>query len=339
MARIELRDCTIKIKDGFGGTAAVADSSIMAGNTTLEIDSVANLTNNTDIVPVGARFSITGVATPDEFTVTAQNANQQWELEIVDATGGDFDLTVDGQAVDNIAFDANAAAIQSAINTIIGASSVTVTGTNPFVIEGTGGDYDAVAFTITGDFAGLTGAGGEDGTLTELHEGAITWQLTFTPALDGGDLPMDTDVITFAPQEVEITVGDGDVTYSEKNEYLYDLDRGSLDTVREGDDQPLEVTLDFVYEHITTGTSEDISPMDALKRKGGASGWVSSAADQCEPYAVDIEIYHTVPCGTNQDEVTVFPDFRSDQRDVSFNDAVISVTGRCNAVEPIVTRI
>jgi hypothetical protein len=154
-----------------------------------------------------------------------------------------------------------------------------------------------------------------------------------------GDVPSNDDVITFLPQELEITIGDGDLTYSEKNEYIYDLDRGDLDTVREGDAQPLEVTLDFVYEHITTGTNEEIAPMDALKRQGGASGWVSSAADQCEPYAVDIEIYHTVPCGTNQDEITTFPDFRSDQRDVSFRDAVISVTGRCNATEPIVSRV
>jgi hypothetical protein len=78
--------------------------------------------------------------------------------------------------------------------------------------------------------------------------------------------------------------------------------------------------------------------MDALKRKGGAAEWVSAAADLCEPYAVDIEIHHAVPCGTNQDEITTFPDFRSDQRDVSFNDAVISITGRCNVTEPIVTR-
>jgi hypothetical protein len=149
---------------------------------------------------------------------------------------------------------------------------------------------------------------------------------------------LNNDVITFLPQEIEIKVGDGDLKYTEKNEYTYDLDRGDLDTVREGNQVPLDLVLDFVYEHITTGTSEDISPMDALKQKGGASGWVSSSTDQCEPYAVDIEITHEAPCGTNQDEVTLFPDFRSDQREISLKDATISITGRCNAVEPVVSR-
>jgi hypothetical protein len=35
MARIELRDATVTIKDGLAGTAAVNDMSIMAGDTTL----------------------------------------------------------------------------------------------------------------------------------------------------------------------------------------------------------------------------------------------------------------------------------------------------------------
>jgi hypothetical protein len=78
--------------------------------------------------------------------------------------------------------------------------------------------------------------------------------------------------------------------------------------------------------------------MDALKRKGSAAEWVSSSSDLCEPYAVDIEITHEAPCGTNQDEITLFPDFRSDQREISLKDATISITGRCNAVEPTVTR-
>jgi hypothetical protein len=241
MARIELRDCTIVIKDGLAGTALINEMSAMAGDTSLTIDNVSLNTTDTDLVPVGARFTVAG-----ETAATT--------VHIVTARTG-----------------------------------------NP------------------------------------------TTAIDFTPALTAGTYA-ENNVLTFAPQEVEITVGDGDVTYSEKNEYLYDLDRGSLDTVREGDDQPLEVTLDFVYEHITTGTSEAVSPMDALKRKGGAAEWVSAAADLCEPYAVDIEIHHAVPCGTNQDEITTFPDFRSDQRDVSFNDAVISITGRCNVTEPIVTR-
>lgn len=239
MARIELRDCIIRIKDGLAGTAAVDDMSIMAGDSSLGVDTVALNTDDTDLIPVGARFTI-----------------------------------------------------------------ASETGLPTHVV------------------------------LTRV--GNPTTSITFTPVLAAG--VANDAVITFAPQQIDVKVGDGDLKYTEKNEFLYDLDRGELDTVREGDDQPLEVALDFTYEHITTGTSEDISPMDALKRKGSATEWVSSSADLCEPYAVDIEIVQDTPCGTAQNETTLFPDFRADQREVSLKDAVISITGRCNVTEPIVSR-
>jgi hypothetical protein len=164
-----------------------------------------------------------------------------------------------------------------------------------------------------------------------------TTNIVFTPALTAGTYA-DGGVLTFAPQELTIKIGDGDVTYTESTEYSYDLDRGDLDTVREGNQVPMEVALNFTYEHITTGTGEVISPMDAIKRKGGAAEWVSSATDKCEPYAVDVKIVHTPPCGTAETETTIFPDFRSEKREPNFKDSNISVSGKCNAVEPIVTR-
>ncbi len=164
-----------------------------------------------------------------------------------------------------------------------------------------------------------------------------TTAITFTPVLGAGTYA-DEGVLTFLPQQIEIKVGDGDLKYTENDNYLYDLDRGTLDTVRQGDDAPMEVSLNFVFEHITTGTSETISPMDALKKRGGAEEWVSSSSDLCEPYAVDIEVVHTPPCGTSETETVLFPDFRSDKREVSYKDANIAVTGKCLATEPIVTR-
>lgn len=244
MARIELRDALITIKDGLAGTAAINDSTPpVETDTTITIDTVALNTTVVDQVPVGARFTIAG---------------------------------------------------ETAGTTV---HTVTVRSPSP-------------------------------GTTTSI---------TFTPALGAGTF-VDDGILTFAPQQVEIKVGDGDVTYTENNEYTYDLDRGDLDTVREADQVPMDVNFDIIYEHITTGTSESISPMDALKRKGAASEWVSAATDKCEPYAVDIQVVHTPPCGTAEMETTTFPDFRSESREVSFADSKISIKGRCNAVEPIVAR-
>jgi hypothetical protein len=349
MARIELRDATIKLKDGFGGAALVNDSSIAGGNTTLGIDTITGLTNNLTVVPVGARFSITGVATPAKFTVTAQNSNEIQRV-VVDATSGNFTISTTGTAASpvsvqttaSIAYHASASAVQSALEALAiyvpGDVLVTSSVAGTYDIEFAGNFANTNMAQITATDVDLAG-GGDSVTPSTVSPGGSTHDLTFTPALDAGDLPSNNDVITFLPQEIEIKVGDGDLKYTEKNNYTYDLDRGDLDTVREGDQVPMDLVLDFVYEHITTGTSEEISPMDALKQKGGASGWVSSSTDQCEPYSVDVEITHEAPCGTNEDEVTLFPDFRSDQREISLKDATISITGRCNATEPTVTRV
>lgn len=165
-----------------------------------------------------------------------------------------------------------------------------------------------------------------------------TATITFTPALGPGTYA-DEGELTFLPQQVDIKIGEGNISYTEHNEYEYLLDRGDLDTVREGDQVPMDVNLDCVYEHITTGTGEPISPLDALKGVGAAEEWVSSSQDPCEPYAVDLVVLHEPPCGPAQPEKTTFPDFRAESREINFEDATISVQGRCNVVEPIVERL
>jgi hypothetical protein len=241
MARIELRDTTIRIKDGLAGTAAIADMSLMTGDTTFSVDTVDLNTEVTDQIPVGARFTIASETGAPVHTVTARTPS--------------------------------------------------------------------------------------DGTTTSI---------TFTPGTAAG--VVDEAVLTFLPQQVEVKIGDGNLTYTEAKEYEYELDRGNLDAVREGNEVPMEVNLEFVYEHVTTGTNELITPVDALKGQGGAAEWVSASADLCEPYCVDIEVEHTAPCGTSQDETTLFPEFRRDSLDFDLAEATISCAGRCNASEPTITR-
>lgn len=337
MAQLELRDCTILFRDGFAGTAAVNDISISNGDTTLEIDTVADLTNGVTTVPVGAHFTLEGHDI--DYTVTASNANKVFEVT-VDATGGHFKLTFNGQQTASISEGALASAVQSALVALsnVGPSDVVVTGSaDDYIVECTGVFAGLSTPTLTAQDVDLSG-GGTDVTVDTLEAGATTWKLTFTPALATATLPSDDDVITFAPQQIEIKIGSGDLTYTEKNDFTYELDRGELDTVRENDDQPMEISIDLVYEHITTGTSETISPMDALKQIGGASGWFSASTDQCEPYSIDMVLLQEAPCGTSENETTVFPEFRSESRAISLRDATIKVTGKCNAVEPTVTR-
>ena len=201
-----------------------------------------------------------------------------------------------------------------------------------------GADTDLVPVGARFTVAGETAAGTVHTVTARTPASASpTTNIVFTPALGAGTY-LNDGVVTFLAQRIEIKVGEGNLKYTEAKDYKYELDRGDLDSVKEGNEVPCEVTLDFVYEHITTGTSESISPVDALKGIGEADEWVSSSSDLCEPYAVDLEVEHTPPCGTSQVETILFPDFRYDNLEPDLGKATISVKGRCKATEPTVTR-
>jgi hypothetical protein len=340
MARIELKHCVIRMKDGFVGSAAVNDTPAQ-DDVTLEIDTIAGIPNADTIVPVGARFTVIGDA-DTTFAITDVNSNCQYTVTVSGASGGNFTLSFDGETTNNILYDATAQDVEDALVADcanISTGDVVVTGSagSPWLVEFQGQYTDTDVAALTAADVDLTGTGPTVGSVLT-NTGGTTWELTFTPAIQSGEVPIDDAVITFLAQQLEIKIGDGNVTYTENTNYDYDLDRGVLDTVREGDQAPMDVNLDFVYEYITTGTGETITPMDAIKQKGGAANWYNSSADPCEPYAVDIEVVYTPPCGGAEIETTLFPDFRADSKEVDLGEASISVSGRCNALEPTVTR-
>jgi hypothetical protein len=163
-----------------------------------------------------------------------------------------------------------------------------------------------------------------------------TTNITFTPALT---TTLANDVtITFISQRLEIKIGEGDISWTESRGFIYDLDRDRLDTVRQDVEVPLAVDSSFTYEYIKSQTGRPITPVEALKGTGAASEWVSSSSDLCEPYAVNLRVRHLVPCGTDQDEDVVFPDFRYETLEFSIADASVSVAGQCNSTEALATR-
>lgn len=164
--------------------------------------------------------------------------------------------------------------------------------------------------------------------------------VTITPALGAGtyNSANSNNAVTFIAQRIEVSIGEGNLTWSETKEYEYLRERGDLDTVKEADEQPVEMSMEFVYEYVKTESGQTITPVDALKQAGEAEEWVTSSSDACEPYAVDILAKHCVPCGTDQDEDVLFVDFRYESLDFDMGEATISVSGRCNVSEPTVTR-
>jgi len=362
MARIELRDTTIRLKDGLSGTGALNEASPTSTDTTAGVDATVLNGTNTRRIPVGARFTVSTAGNTTTYTVTARTeslgVDEVQSLSASGATAGTFTLTITlvGESLTpvttaTIAFDAAPAAIQTAIDTALAvvasyvAGDVTVSGSGTAEAAATVFTFDGTNVLkknqplMTVDGTGLTGGGSEAITVTTEGEYVNqTTNITFTPAW-GTPTPADNDTITYLPQQLGIKIGEGNLTYTENKDYEYLLDRGTLDTVRENDEQPMEITIGLTYEFITTGTGEAVTPIDALKQKNGAAEWVSGATDLCEPYAVDVEIDHNPACGATEKELTIFPDFRHDSLEMDLDASTITATGRCKATEPTVTRV
>lgn len=338
MAIFDRRLSRVFVRDGFNGTVDIDDMSITAGDTTLEVDpTTLDLIDDVTVVPVGARFTIESDETI--YTVTSQLASQTYTLTISMASGGTYDLEFDGQQITGIAHNADATAIALAINTVMGAGTVSVTGSGPWTIEFIGGDYANVAVSGTIDDGDLMGGGSEEGTLVEADAGGETRQITFSPPLTLAELPTTADTIHFTSQQIEVELGQGNFSFTESVDREYRLSRGRLNKVRNLDEQPLEVSFEADWEFVRTGTGEAITFPDALKGVGGAAGWFPSSEDPCEPYCCTLVLVYEPDCGGADIEQFTFREFRHDSLDFDMEAASISVTGRCNITEVEIERI
>lgn len=113
--------------------------------------------NRTTLLAYGITFKTFkgGSSAPYHFKswgFVAETGSLEWTSEITGTpTGGTYTLSVDGVASAAIAYDANATAVQSALNAIAGVTGATVTGTTTKTITFTS------ARTLTADGSSLTG--------------------------------------------------------------------------------------------------------------------------------------------------------------------------------------
>lgn len=144
---------------------------------------------------------------------------------------------------------------------------------------------------------------------------------------------------TATPLELEVQFDEGNLTYTERKELEYRLNRGDLETgeVREGDDVPLEVSFEGRFNKIRSSTGGLQSISEFLSKTGAGASNVT-VGDLCEPYAVDLVLTVTADCGTVEDEIITFGEFRYDEIGGNFGEGTISVQGRCKIVRPSVVR-
>lgn len=141
------------------------------------------------------------------------------------------------------------------------------------------------------------------------------------------------------PNSIEMVVGEGNITYDESRVIEYLKDRGALDTTRLGDEEPMDVTMDFRWIFLTGSSGDPPTIEDALKKRNEAADWISSeTTDPCAPYCVDIKITNTPICDDEEIEVIWLRAFRYEKLGHDPKTGQVSCTGKCNAVEAEVSR-
>ena len=325
------------------GEASVVDSGTWpALNETLTVTFSGNLAGtNIALMTIGSG-GLTGT-----IVVTASPEGVAGVIEVQtvrindSVTGGTFTLTHDANESVPILYNANAAAIEAALEGLASISAVTVTaGPGPatdWIVTWT---VTGVQLPITGDGTNLTGGDVDAVIITETTKGVTatgTTLITVTPVLVAATTIGGS--VTFGGRKLEVKVGEGNLTYTENEPREYLKNRGLLDTVRNADEEPMDVSFDFTWEFLSAVGSSAIPTLkEALKQQGEASTWVSTSDDLCEPYCINLEIHYDPACGGANTELIELKEFRQETLEHNLSDAQISCTGKCNVVEAVETR-
>lgn len=152
--------------------------------------------------------------------------------------------------------------------------AIVVAGNNtPLTVSVTG-----KAITInqsTGSGGAATGTASQIITAYNLVAAAVALaSIANYPASTGAGITVAAAAAPLAngPRALTVKIGDGNLTWDEKKNRIYFKDRGILDAVRDGDEEPLELSWEFAYEFL-----EAVVSLQAVTKSGNAAPWVSAA--------------------------------------------------------------
>jgi hypothetical protein len=143
---------------------------------------------------------------------------------------------------------------------------------------------------------------------------------------------------------IAVRVGEGNLTYSVKRNIDTKKSRGNLHQIREGEEEAIALSFQFVWDHIVGSSGDPPTVEDALYRRGEAAAWVSTSTDSLAPFCVDIQIVHEKECvlpnldPLDQSEYYHFSQFHFQSLDHDPKSATVDCKGICNRVKPIVVR-
>lgn len=155
-----------------------------------------------------------------------------------------------------------------------------------------------------------------------------------------------------------VKFGEGNLTWNIRRAFTYDLDRGLLDDVRKGDEEPLDVSFGGKYESVssfpTTASGQpqekyQLSIEEAVRGKmfnGTVHPWITAGIEregwlQCCPYCVQIETHNDLrkecpDIPQMPGEAMLFRFFRMETCDHDVKAGTVNVTGKCNILRPYV---
>ena len=348
-APVDIKKAVVYLRDGYDNGANTPTST--------DIEPIAE----TDIALTAMNSAVPDPATTVGVSVKFGTDDQEYTVDGRTLAGGTdevqtgtvggawaagtFTLSFGGEVTAAIAFDASGAEVELALEALDTVPNGTITVAETVAL---GAGVGELTFTFTGALEGnqemlvedVAGIGGGTFTIVETTPGVLggsTSAISITPGLVVATTAGGT--VTFGGRRLEIKVGEGNLTYDESLTRDYILNRGNLDTVRDGDDVPVDVSWDFVWDFLTAvGGSAIPTIEEVLKQSGEASTWLTSSADPCEPYCVDIEVYYDPGCGGDNTELIVLPYFRYEKLTHNLRDSQVSCSGKCNAEVATITR-
>lgn len=123
---------------------------------------------------------------------------------------------------------------------------------------------------------------------------------------------------------IEVEIGDGNLTYTESRPLEYLTSGNEITEVREADEEPLDVKMDFIWKRVHGDYAALIATIDG-------TGKTSSDPIACRPYAVNLDLKYPITCGaTPTYKYVQFANFRYETLDHDLKAGTISVSGKCN---------
>ena len=132
---------------------------------------------------------------------------------------------------------------------------------------------------------------------------------------------------SITPGTLNVKFKDGNFQWTDAKAYEYVLSRGRLDTVREGDESPCNISFDGMFEYYTGANDLETVLMNP---SGDLTG---TQTDPCEPYAVTLVLTLTPKCAASKMTYT-FIDFRAESCAFDVSAGTISVSGNANILTP-----